>query len=115
MSTLGFEEYVEPLKLYLHKYREVLRGFLLLCISMQTLSRLVACWPVIDRSKGLRAGSRKLQCVVSADVRGGPMAACCIRRGRSRHWQSRTRGRIKGRLGAGEAQQLGRRMPLSVM
>lgn len=23
MSTLGFEEYVEPLKLYLHKYREV--------------------------------------------------------------------------------------------
>lgn len=22
MSTLGFEEYVEPLKLYLHKYRE---------------------------------------------------------------------------------------------
>ena len=24
MSTLGFEEYVEPLKLYLHKYREVI-------------------------------------------------------------------------------------------
>jgi nuclear transcription Y subunit beta len=23
MSTLGFEEYVEPLKVYLHKYREV--------------------------------------------------------------------------------------------
>ena len=23
MSTLGFEEYFEPLKLYLHKYREV--------------------------------------------------------------------------------------------
>ena len=23
MSILGFEEYVEPLKLYLHKYREV--------------------------------------------------------------------------------------------
>jgi Histone-like transcription factor (CBF/NF-Y) and archaeal histone len=23
MSTLGFEDYVEPLKLYLHKYREV--------------------------------------------------------------------------------------------
>jgi hypothetical protein len=23
MSTLGFEEYVEPLKLHLHKYREV--------------------------------------------------------------------------------------------
>jgi hypothetical protein len=23
MSTLGFEEYVEPLKLYLSKYREV--------------------------------------------------------------------------------------------
>ena len=22
MSTLGFEEYVEPLKVYLHKYRE---------------------------------------------------------------------------------------------
>lgn len=22
MSTLGFEDYVEPLKLYLHKYRE---------------------------------------------------------------------------------------------
>lgn len=27
MSTLGFEEYVEPLKLYLHKYREVSRLF----------------------------------------------------------------------------------------
>jgi nuclear transcription Y subunit beta len=24
MSTLGFEDYVEPLKVYLHKYREVL-------------------------------------------------------------------------------------------
>ena len=23
MSTLGFEDYIEPLKLYLHKYREV--------------------------------------------------------------------------------------------
>ena len=23
MSTLGFEDYVEPLKLYLHKFREV--------------------------------------------------------------------------------------------
>lgn len=23
MSALGFEEYVEPLKMYLHKYREV--------------------------------------------------------------------------------------------
>lgn len=23
MSTLGFEDYVEPLKIYLHKYREV--------------------------------------------------------------------------------------------
>jgi hypothetical protein len=23
MSTLGFEEYIEPLKVYLHKYREV--------------------------------------------------------------------------------------------
>ena len=23
MSTLGFEDYVEPLKVYLHKYREV--------------------------------------------------------------------------------------------
>ncbi len=23
MSTLGFEEYVEPLKIYLHKFREV--------------------------------------------------------------------------------------------
>ena len=23
MATLGFEEYVEPLKMYLHKYREV--------------------------------------------------------------------------------------------
>jgi Histone-like transcription factor (CBF/NF-Y) and archaeal histone len=25
MSTLGFEDYIEPLKLYLHKYREVRR------------------------------------------------------------------------------------------
>ncbi len=25
MSTLGFEDYIEPLKLYLHKYREVQR------------------------------------------------------------------------------------------
>ena len=27
MSTLGFEEYVEPLKVYLHKYREVGKSF----------------------------------------------------------------------------------------
>ena len=26
MSALGFEEYVEPLKMYLHKYREVQQG-----------------------------------------------------------------------------------------
>jgi len=26
MATLGFEEYVEPLKMYLHKYREVSDG-----------------------------------------------------------------------------------------
>ncbi len=26
MSALGFEEYVEPLKMYLHKYREVRSG-----------------------------------------------------------------------------------------
>jgi len=26
MSTLGFDKYVEPLKLYLHKYREAVRG-----------------------------------------------------------------------------------------
>lgn len=29
MSTLGFEDYIEPLKLYLHKYREV--GAVLMC------------------------------------------------------------------------------------
>ena len=26
MSTLGFDKYVEPLKLYLNKYREAVRG-----------------------------------------------------------------------------------------
>lgn len=26
MSTLGFDKYVEPLKLYLHKYRESVKG-----------------------------------------------------------------------------------------
>jgi nuclear transcription Y subunit beta len=26
MSTLGFDKYVEPLKLYLSKYREAVRG-----------------------------------------------------------------------------------------
>jgi nuclear transcription Y subunit beta len=26
MSTLGFDKYVEPLKLYLGKYREAVRG-----------------------------------------------------------------------------------------
>jgi len=26
MSTLGFDKYVEPLKVYLHKYREAARG-----------------------------------------------------------------------------------------
>lgn len=31
MSTLGFEDYVEPLKVYLHKYREV--G----CLSLKVL------------------------------------------------------------------------------
>ena len=31
MSTLGFEDYIEPLKLYLHKYREVRRRRRLAC------------------------------------------------------------------------------------
>lgn len=31
MSALGFEEYVEPLKMYLHKYREV-RNFVYLLV-----------------------------------------------------------------------------------
>jgi hypothetical protein len=31
MATLGFEEYVEPLKIYLQKYREVIDGLPLLC------------------------------------------------------------------------------------
>lgn len=35
MSTLGFEEYVEPLKVYLHKYREVSK---ILCHTYQALS-----------------------------------------------------------------------------
>jgi len=26
MSTLGFDKYVEPLKIYLHKYREAVKG-----------------------------------------------------------------------------------------
>ncbi len=29
MGTLGFEEYVDPLKIYLHKYREVIVRFVL--------------------------------------------------------------------------------------
>jgi len=31
MATLGFEEYVEPLKIYLQKYREVIDGLPSLC------------------------------------------------------------------------------------
>jgi Histone-like transcription factor (CBF/NF-Y) and archaeal histone len=32
MSTLGFEDYIEPLKLYLHKYREVRRRLACTCV-----------------------------------------------------------------------------------
>lgn len=37
MSTLGFEEYVEPLKVYLNKYREV-SFFLIHCVTRLILS-----------------------------------------------------------------------------
>lgn len=30
MSALGFDNYVEPLKIYLQKYREVFKNFVLL-------------------------------------------------------------------------------------
>ena len=36
MQTLGFDNYVEPLKLYLQKYREVSRTFLrFVCCTWQ--------------------------------------------------------------------------------
>ena len=38
MSTLGFEEYVEPLKVYLHKYREVGKNSLLRITSSLNLN-----------------------------------------------------------------------------
>jgi nuclear transcription Y subunit beta len=34
MATLGFEEYIEPLKVYLHKFREVR------CAYLTSLSRV---------------------------------------------------------------------------
>jgi hypothetical protein len=30
MATLGFEEYIEPLKVYLHKFREVRCAYLVI-------------------------------------------------------------------------------------
>ena len=44
MSTLGFEEYVEPLKVYLMKYREVW-NLLLLLLLLFTYSSLFQYLP----------------------------------------------------------------------
>ena len=35
MHTLGFDEYIEILRLYLQKYREVTKWFMLQCIIIQ--------------------------------------------------------------------------------
>jgi hypothetical protein len=40
MATLGFEDYIEPLKIYLHKCREV-RAYSFGCLG--ELSKLVPC------------------------------------------------------------------------
>jgi len=37
MSTLGFDSYVEPLKSYLQKYREVREDPINTCISLETM------------------------------------------------------------------------------
>jgi hypothetical protein len=41
MATLGFEEYIEPLKVYLHKFREVCTGYGYLgCTAKQKIIEL---------------------------------------------------------------------------
>lgn len=58
MSTLGFEDYVEPLKLYLLKFREVgllglvarapsrtSEGFKLFSMSLMFIASMISAWP----------------------------------------------------------------------
>ena len=58
MSTLGFEEYVEPLRVYLQKYREV------------RLARLcVRCPALTCGTDSLRSLPRRPRCVLSCESR----------------------------------------------
>ena len=56
MSTLGFEEYVEPLKVYLHKYREVRP-----CLQAKvfSLSRVADVLCHIPQTEGEKATTAK--------------------------------------------------------
>jgi len=48
MSTLGFEEYVEPLKVYLMKYREVWNLLLLLLFTYSSLFQYLPYFYFVD-------------------------------------------------------------------
>jgi hypothetical protein len=48
MSTLGFEEYVEPLKVYLMKYREVWNLLLLLLFTYPSLFQYLPYFYFVD-------------------------------------------------------------------
>lgn len=51
MSTLGFEDYVEPLKLYLHKYREVGDLVLAVVVCNGGVMRATQCCHITQSEK----------------------------------------------------------------
>lgn len=62
MSALGFEEYVEPLKMYLHKYREVslLNTCLFGAVIFPFMSLTVYCLNRVRRLHWQSKGRRQM-------------------------------------------------------
>jgi hypothetical protein len=81
MSTLGFEEYVEPLKLYLHKYREA-RASLLSSLSPR---HFAGCelWPLqkhmwLLHNGGIRLHSRIPNLLTVSSKLFEPRVVICV-------------------------------------
>merc|ERR1711907_127349 len=88
MSTLGFDKYVEPLKLYLSKYREAVRGDKPDKASARAGG--VSEQPKILKKKGLYKCTEEMDCIGVMRMRGDPHARAILSFFTSEHQEEET-------------------------